>query len=214
MSRENKKEAVAALHREQIMKAAEKLFSEKGYAQTTIDDISKASEYSRRTIYAYYESKDDILYHIIEKGLLELKKDIESAINLNEDFISGYKAICIAMSKYQSQYHHSANNVNRANTANFDFENLSDTVKHILLLGTEINTILAGFIDNGKEKGVVRQDIIPMLTVYILWSSITSFLSLAQTKGQFISKQFSISENELLDYGFKQIINSILEVRI
>lgn len=43
MGRENKKEAVAALHREQIMKAAEKLFSEKGYEQTTIEDISKAS---------------------------------------------------------------------------------------------------------------------------------------------------------------------------
>ena len=214
MSRENKKEAVAALHREQIMKAAEKLFLEKGYAQTTIEDISKASEYSRRTIYAYYESKDDILHHIIEKGLIELKKDIESAINLNEDFITEYKAICIAMSKYQNKYYHSADNVNRANMAKFDFENLSDTAKHIFLLGTEINTTLAAFIENGKEKGIVRQDIIPMLTVYILWSSITSFLTLAQTKGQFISKQFSISENELLDYGFKQLINSILEVRI
>ena len=58
MCRENKKDAVAALHRERIMKAAEKLFSEKGFVQTTIDDISKASEYSQRTIYAYYESKD------------------------------------------------------------------------------------------------------------------------------------------------------------
>lgn len=38
------------------------LFLEKGYAQTTIEVISKASEYSRRTIYAYCESKDDILH--------------------------------------------------------------------------------------------------------------------------------------------------------
>lgn len=214
MGRENKKEAVAALHRDQIMKAAEKLFSEKGYEQTTIGDISKASEYSRRTIYAYYESKDDILHHIVEKGLIELKRDIDSAINRNEDFVTTYKVICMAMSKYQSEYHYSADNVNRANTANFDFENLSDTVKHILVLGTEINTTLAAFIENGQGKGVVRQDIIPMLTVYILWSSITSFLTLAQTKGQFISKQFSISESKFLDYGFNQIINSILEVQI
>lgn len=214
MGRENKKEAVAALHREQIMRASEQLFSTKGFAQTTIDDISKASEYSRRTIYSYYESKEDILHHIIEKGLLVLKEDIQNAISLNDDFIDGYKVICMAMSKYQKECPYSADNVNSANSSNFDMENISETVKHILLLGTEINTILAEFIENGKEKGVVRQDIIPMLTVYILWSSITSFLTLAQTKGQFISKQFSISENELLDYGFKQLINSILEVRI
>ena len=62
----NRKEAVAALHRARIMTAAERLFSEKGYALTTIEDISKASEYSRRTIYAYYDSKEDILHHIIE----------------------------------------------------------------------------------------------------------------------------------------------------
>lgn len=214
MGRENKKEAVAALHREQIMKASEKLFSEKGYAQTTIDDISKASEYSRRTIYAYYESKEDILHHIIEKGLQALKADIENAVNLNDDFVGGYKAICMTMSKYQSEYPHSVDHVNRANAANFDFSNLSDTVKHILLLGTEINTILASFIEKGKERGVVRQDTVPMLTVYVLWSSINALLSLAQTKGPFISKQFSISEKEFLDYGFKQLINSILEVRI
>ncbi|WP_251387981.1 TetR/AcrR family transcriptional regulator [Mediterraneibacter agrestimuris] len=214
MGRENKKEAVATLHREQIMKAAEQLFSKKGFAQTTIDDISKASEYSRRTIYSYYESKEDILHHIIEKGLVILKQDIQNAINLNDSFIDGYKLICMAMRKYQVEYPHSVNNVNTAKFSDFDIENLSETIKHILILGTEINTILAEFIEKGKEKGIVRQDIVPMLTVYILWSSITSFLSLAQTKGQFISKQFSISENEFLDYGFKQIINSILEVRI
>ncbi len=214
VSRENKKDAVAALHRAQIMKAAEKLFSEKGYEQTTIEDISKASEYSRRTIYSYYESKDDILHHIIERGLMELKKDMEAAIHLHEDFVTVYQAICRAMCKYQNEYGHSADHVNRADAAHFDSENLSETVQHILFLGTEINTMLAAWIEYGKEAGIVRQDIIPTLTVYILWSNITSFLTLVQTKGSLIAKQFSISESELLDYGFRQILNSILQVHI
>ena len=91
MGKMTRKEAVAALHRARILTAAEKLFSEKGYAQTTIDDISKASEYSRRTLYAYYESKEDILHHIIEKGLRSLKKDIESAANDNIEFACAYR---------------------------------------------------------------------------------------------------------------------------
>jgi len=214
MGRQNKKEAIAALHKEQIMKAAERLFSEKGFTQTTINDISKASEYSRRTIYTYYESKEDILQHIVEKGLLILKQDIEDSINLNEDFMEQYKGICIALSKYQNDYSHSANYVNSANPVNFDFDSLSNTVKHILALGTEINDLLAGFIEGGKNKGIVRPDIVPMMTVYILWSSIDALLILAQTKGKFIAKQFSILEKDFLDYGFRQIINSILIERI
>lgn len=253
MGRGNKKDAVAALHREQILKAAEKLFSEKGYVQTTIDDISKASAYSRRTIYAYYENKEDILHHIVEKGLLALKTDIENAVNRQEDFMEGYREICMAMRNYQREYPHSSDTIKGADTSHigvfntsdaFDVSNtskvtndsnisgtskvsgdskvtndpnisgISDTVKHILCLGEEINRLLASFIERGKEKGIVRKDVVPMLTVYVLWSGITSLLTLADTKGQFICKQCNISENEFLDYGFQQLINSILEVRV
>lgn len=214
MGRENKKDAIAAFHREQILKAAEKLFSEKGYVQTTIEDISRASEYSRRTIYAYYKSKDDILHHIIEKGLKELKTEIEDSVNQNDNFVEKYMAICMAMGRYQRDYPHSAGNVNGANSADFDFSDMSDAIASIITLGKEINAILSSFIEKGQEEGIVRKDAVPMLTVYVLWSSISALLSLADTKGQFISDQFSISENEFLNYGFKQIINSILVERI
>lgn len=219
MGRENKREAIAALHREQIMSAAETLFSEKGFETTTIEDISKASGYSRRTIYAYYESKDDILHHIIEKGLLLLKGEIENAVQASviqnsNDFVVKYKAICLAMIRYQTECPHSLDNVVKAKTETLNLENVSDTVKRILNLGTEINELLAVFIENGKEKHIVRQEVMPMLTVYILWSGITSFISLVQTKGNFIRKQFHLSEEDFYEYGFKQIINSILEERL
>lgn len=214
MGRENKKEAIASFHREQILNAAEALFARKGYDQATIADISKEAGYSRRTIYAYYESKEDMLHHIIEIGLQTLKEDVENAVNLNEDFLGQYKAICMAMSRYQRECPYSAENVNRANTTNLDETNLSETVKNILLLGEEINRILADFIEKGKENGVVRQDTVPELTVYVLWSGITSLFSLVQTKGQYISGHYSISEKEFLEYGLKQLINSILEERI
>lgn len=224
MGRENKREAVAAVHREQIMSAAEALFSEKGFEMTTMEDISRASGYSRRTIYAYYESKEDILHHIIEKGLLLLKGEIEntiqastiqgSAIPDSKDFVVKYKAICRAMIRYQTECPHSLDNVVKAKTETLNLEDVSNTVKRILNLGTEINELLAVFIENGKKNHIVRQEVESMLTVYILWSSMTSFITLAQTKGTFIGKQFHLSEEDFYEYGFKQIINSILEVRL
>lgn len=214
MGRGNKKEAIASFHREQILKAAERLFTEKGYDQTTIADISKEAGYSRRTIYAYYESKEDMLHHIIETGLQALKEDIKNAVKGNDDFLGQYKAICMAMSRYQRECPYSAENVNRANTTNLDETDISDTVKRILLFGEEINRVLADFIEKGKKDGMVRQDTVPELTVYVLWSGITSLFSLVQTKGQYISGHYSISDKEFLEYGLKQLINSILEERI
>ncbi len=214
MGRENKKDSVAALHREQILKAAGQLFSQKGYEQTTIADLSEASGYSRRTIYAYFESKEEMLYHLIEKGLQALKAEIEDSVSLQGDFVTRYKAICQAMRRYQKNHPHSVAHVNNANAASLEGGELSETAKRILLLGTEINRLLTAFLQAGKESGMVRRDVVPALSVFVLWSGITSLLTLAETKGAFLCSQFSISEDQLLDYGFQQLINSILEVRI
>lgn len=211
MGRENRREAVAALHRAHILSAAETLFSEKGFAPTTIDDISKASGYSRRTIYAYFDTKEDILCHIVEKGLTELKRNLESAVCSGGDFMAQYAAVCAAIRKYRRNYPYSAERVDRAGTA-AETER-SETVRRIFALGTEINALLAGWLDAGKKSGVVRRDINSLLSVYILWSGIASFLSLVETKGAFLAAQLSLTEEELLDCGFRQLLRSVLAER-
>ena len=213
METANRKEAVAALHRARIMTAAEKLFSKKGYAQTTIEDISKASEYSRRTIYAYYDSKEDILHHIIEKGLRSLRANIESAVNENAGFADACRAVCGAMSRYRREYPHSLDSLKRFGAEEIRQAAASDTVKNILRLGTEINETLEALIIRGQESGEVRKDLVPTLTVYVLSSSLDSLLALVETKGKFICAQNGVTEEEFLDYGFRQIIDSILEAR-
>ncbi len=210
MDRKNKKENVAALHRDTIMSAAEKLFLEKGVSATTIDEISKASQYSRRTIYAYFESKEEILYHIIVKGLSALKADISTAIEESSDFFQQYLAICSAMEKYHRNCPQSFESVNQANIKEIDFSTILQVVKQIFTLGTEINVMLAEFIENGKIDGIVREEVQPMKTVYILWSNISSLLTLAQNKSAFLEKELSTTQTDFLEYGYKQIINAIL----
>ena len=63
-------------------------------------------------------------------------------------------------------------------------------------------------------RKAARKEVVPVLTVYVLSTSIDSLLALAETKGKFICAQNGMTEEEFLDYGFRQIINSILEVRI
>jgi len=214
LERQNKKESVAALHKENILSAAEKLFLEKGVASTTIDDISKLSEYSRRTIYVYYESKEDILYHIILKGLTILKDDLVVVLKQQKDFIKQYWAICNAMEKYQANSPQSANSINQMKSGDIDFNSITQVILQIFELGTDINNLLADYVEQGKKQGIVRSDIEPMKTVYVMWGSITSLLSLVQNKGEFLEKEFSASKESFLEYGYKQIINSILEERI
>jgi AcrR family transcriptional regulator len=47
--------------RQALRDAAHRLFAEKGFTGTTIDDIAEAANVSRRTFFRYYDSKDDLL---------------------------------------------------------------------------------------------------------------------------------------------------------
>ena len=47
--------------REALRTEAHRLFAEKGFAKTPIDDITEAADVSRRTFFRYYDSKDDLL---------------------------------------------------------------------------------------------------------------------------------------------------------
>jgi AcrR family transcriptional regulator len=63
------KEGVSRFKRGLILGAAAKLFSERGYAATTIDAITDELKASRRAIYDHFAGKSDILAAICEQAV-------------------------------------------------------------------------------------------------------------------------------------------------
>jgi AcrR family transcriptional regulator len=60
--RERKKQRT----RERIVEAAFELFDERGFEGTTIADIADAADIAPRTFFAYFPSKDDVVFHDFE----------------------------------------------------------------------------------------------------------------------------------------------------
>lgn len=58
--------AKGAERAEQIMEIAEKLFHRQGYAQTSMDDIGRATGLLKGSLYYYMDSKEDLLFRIVE----------------------------------------------------------------------------------------------------------------------------------------------------
>src|SRR5438876_1174839 len=87
--RERKKQRT----RETIARAAHELFAERGYHATTLPEIAEAADVSTRTIFAYFPSKEDILFsefplmkEALEKALAE-RPEGEEALETVREFI-------------------------------------------------------------------------------------------------------------------------------
>ncbi len=71
--RERKKQQT----RETIERVALELFAKRGYDETTLADIAEAADISPRTIFGYFEGKDDILFCEEDSFLDRMKETLD-----------------------------------------------------------------------------------------------------------------------------------------
>ncbi|HEY3295327.1 MAG TPA: TetR/AcrR family transcriptional regulator [bacterium] len=62
-----RREQESQLRRREIMLAARTLFIEKGFRNTTLDEIAEQSAFGKGTIYNYFANKDDLFHAIIDQ---------------------------------------------------------------------------------------------------------------------------------------------------
>lgn len=72
------------IRRAEIMDAAMLLFMEKGYANTTTQDIVDKVNISRGLLYYHFKNKEDILYCLVERYSEKLLRDIHVIVNDND----------------------------------------------------------------------------------------------------------------------------------
>ena len=72
--RERKKEQT----RRAIEDAAFRLFEERGYAATTVADIAEAADIAPRTFFAYFPSKEAVVFHDTERDHESLAERLAS----------------------------------------------------------------------------------------------------------------------------------------
>lgn len=65
---------------QQIVEEARQLFATKGLTNTTMNDIAKASGKGRRTLYTYFNNKQDIYWAVITSEMNRLYERLEAVV--------------------------------------------------------------------------------------------------------------------------------------
>lgn len=90
--------------REDILNTARVLFFDKGFRDTTIDDIARATELARGTIYLYFENKEEIYATILEEGLDVLQQLISGSHDIDSDPLTNILGAHDAFMQFHDEY--------------------------------------------------------------------------------------------------------------
>jgi AcrR family transcriptional regulator len=80
MSELTRKEIDRHRREDDFLMAAEKLFSQKGYHGTSIEDIAQEAKYGTGTIYRYFETKEALYAALLERKFREFMRFLQAQV--------------------------------------------------------------------------------------------------------------------------------------
>lgn len=213
MGTSERKEKEKEIRRRDIIDAAERVFFAKGYDLATMDDVAKEAEFSKRTIYVYFNSKEQIYFEIMIRGyklLIEmLKNDLQT--EQAGKAIEKIKQMGTTLYAFNSDYPEYFTAIMEYENGELDFQNgvTDESREECYALGEEIFEHLIRTLQIGIEEGTFRSDLNVVKTALVLWSCMVGVFNTAKKKEIYIRNYHRVTSEELVSAAFQLIIRSI-----
>ncbi|MEW6555374.1 MAG: TetR/AcrR family transcriptional regulator [Actinomycetota bacterium] len=205
MSTLSRRERERQQRRNDIVEAAEALFSEKGFKGTTMQEISERVELSKGTIYLYFKSKEELYLSVCVKGVAGFGEDLEAAAASAGGIEDIVKAVYMAYIKHSLEkpaifrvLRDTFIEQVRQNLSPETIEEISGYIKGWLELES-------GLLEEGIERGIFREDLDPYGFSLTAWRTSTGLIELA------LLNEPGVVEHEDLDRFFQQSIDLLVE---
>jgi len=139
--------------RERLFRAALALFGKKGFAETTVEDITEAADVGKGTFFNYFPSKDHILLAFGEMQLGKLEAAIDAARRTNEPMPQFLRSLGVRMTQEPTRNPEIIRALLQAYLSTTPVrEAMLDLQKRVQALHTEM-------IRLGQKQGAIRNDL-------------------------------------------------------
>ena len=85
MAAETRRERQKTMNRREILEAAKRVFAQKGFAATTIDEIAQEAEFSKGAMYGYFEGKEDLFFSLIQEKMDDIEERLREVVESSDD---------------------------------------------------------------------------------------------------------------------------------
>ena len=183
MGVKERKEREKELRREEIIKTGERLFIEKGFNNTTVDEIAQTCELAKGTLYLYFGSKEELLSAIMYKALTELYELMYSYQSGISDPVERLRMMGVAHFEFYEKYpdHFKLlNEIHEPGKFNPDAIDLKHGMVFQKIL--DIWNLDMGIIRDGIKTGVFKESTDPLEIAISLWAISTSMIRMHDFK--------------------------------
>lgn len=207
--REKEKE----IRRNDIIDAAERTFFTKGYDQATMDDVAKEAEFSKRTVYVYFNSKEQIYFEIMIRGykllIAMLKDDLQKENDGNA--LEEIRQIASTLYRFSKDYPEYFKAIMEYENGELDFQKgvPDQSREECYALGEEILGYLTGALAKGMKEGSIRGDLDVVKTALVLWACIIGVFNIAKRKANYLKNYHQTTAEELAAAAFQLISRSM-----
>lgn len=136
---------------EQIVNAARDLFTMYGYKKVSMDEIAKKAGVTKRTVYMYFNSKEELLKYFINEEIQNMKKIVEQSENTNKSFMENIHQVIVKLIKYtrNREFLHLIFQESEA----FKNETVIESIK---VIDTSIQNYIKEKLEYAVDKGYIK----------------------------------------------------------
>ena len=87
----------------QIIDAARKLFYKFGFKRVSMDEIASNANVTKKTVYSYFASKEELLKYFINEEIQNMKDIVEKTENNNISYFENIHNVICALLKYKKE---------------------------------------------------------------------------------------------------------------
>ena len=152
----NRRERRRAEIRERIIRAALRLFSERGVTATTVEDITNEADVGKGTFFNYFPSKEDILAHLCQLQMGKIREFVSRSIHSRKTMDRVLYELALILIE---EFGHSPALVQNILAAMFSSESARQRMANDLV---EDRGVLAELMAARQQRGEIRADFTPI----------------------------------------------------
>ena len=200
MGSTGRKQQERAIRRNDIVDAAERVFFANGFEHTSMDEVARESEFSKRTVYVYFNSKEQIYFEIMIRGYRALIRMIDNSLKHNPpaNAVDELRSIFLTVVDFGKEHGDYLTAIMDYETKDStDNTDVTDASKlECYRLGEVLFGYLSHAVRRGVAEGTLRHGLDVAQTALLLWACAVGVCNTAKRKADYLRRYHSVEPGD------------------